>query len=126
MVELAHTLVTEWVRWQKHVVVGTRTESPPKPAERSINPEERPKFDENLGYETYSEGINDPKARLKDNESADIVNEQSPKPNRNSAMRNSALRRSREQRNERDNRSSMEGLSAINKISEKATSESAF
>ena len=111
MLEFAHTLVTEWVRWQKHCVVGSRAESPPKPVERSINPEERPKFDENLGYETYSEGVNDPQARLKDNKSADIVNEQSPKPNRNAAMRNSALRRSREQRNEREIRSSMEGLS---------------
>ena len=53
-IELANTLVTEWVKWQQHFI-GGMVESPPRPAEKSVNPEERPKFEENLDYETHSE-----------------------------------------------------------------------
>lgn len=52
--ELAHTLVTEWVKWQ-HRFAPALNEAPPMPSERSVNPEERPKFEQNLDYETHSE-----------------------------------------------------------------------
>ena len=137
--ELANTLVTEWVKWQQHFV-ATMAEQPPKPDDKIIDPEQRPDFKENLDYETHSElspkmkdeaasshiGLRrsssstkkrhlseqDEMRRNKDGPSA-------PEPAA-SPRRDQGARRSRIER-ERDNRSSMEGLSQINKMSETAT-----
>ena len=112
LVELAHTFVTDWVKWQQHQMM----EVPPKPITHSISPEKLPdqkSFRENCGYETYSEGISP-------STGGQGLNDQRTEDQGVTPNRNSALRRSRQER-ERDNRSSMEVLSQINKMSEIAS-----
>ena len=60
-----------------------------------MNPEERPKFDENLGYETYSEGTKAFQARAKATENntpnakVNDANNSPPNPINNSSARRS-------------------------------------
>ena len=125
-IEFAHSLVTEWVRWQQRLVhdVG---ESPPMPAEQSVNPEERPKFDSNLDYETHSESPQPKPDAAKAHDTANTAHKSSvaklSDPSQHaSPPHNTAVRRSRQQRRENDTRSSYSKT-----ISEQpASSEQAF
>ena len=132
-------MVTEWVKWQQHFV-ATMAEQPPKPDEKTIDPEQRPDFKESLDYETHSElspnikneatpsrigGLRSSSSKKRQLSEQDDVRRSkngpvvAPEPAA-SPKRELGTRRSRLER-ERDNRSSMEGLSQINKISEAAS-----
>ena len=112
------------MRWQQRFIQDQ--ESPPVPTEQSVNPEEQPKFDNNLDYETHSESPQAKPDVAKAYTTAvtaqrSSVQKLSDPSQHTSPPHNSAVRRSRQQRREDDARSSYSKT-----ISELPRSEHAF
>jgi len=110
-------MVTEWVKWQQRFAPSLG-EAPPMPSERSIAPEELPKFDKNLDYETHSEKSPSTEAKLPNEK---VQNDPKLAPEEScSPVRGSGTRRSRQDRNA-ETRSSIELGSKFQTISDRGT-----